>query len=433
MSLSELACRHASPKPKPYKIFDSGGLYLEVRPSGAKIWRFKYRHEGNEKVLTFGPYPHLSLIKAREKRDQNKSRLFDGFDPSAERKEQKRLQKYNNAQTFKLIAEQWHKKYYSTWTPRYAKHIILRLNANVFPCFGDKPISKLTLPDIIQCVELIEQRKAFDMSRRILRIIGQIMRYAVITGRAERDLTPELRKSLIKYNKGHYASIDPSELPELVRAIYANNARLFPQTVYALKLLLLTFQRPSEVVEAKKTEFDLDKKIWVIPPERMKMKKGHIVPLSDQVVELLKEIFTTFNYSEYLLPSVAYRHSPISNNTVLSGLSALGYNKRMTGHGFRALAMGAIKENFDYRHEVIDRQLAHVPKNSVDRAYDRAVFLSQRTKMMQDWADYVYDKLQQKIEKSVSPSISTTGNTVNHDVMPLIHNPIQIGYSSSYR
>jgi len=235
----------------------------------------------------------------------------------------------------------------------------------------------------------IEERKAYHMTRRVLQIIGQIMRYAVVTGRADRDFTPDLKGALKKYKKGHYAAIDADELPNLLQAIYKNEPRLYKQTILAIKLILLTFVRTSELINATWDEFDFENKIWRIPAQRMKMRLPHIVPLSKQVNDILEELGNAYGRKGYILPSIVNWKKPISNNTILSGLGRLGYKGIMTGHGFRALAMSTIKEKLGYRHEVVDRQLAHLPKSLIDQAYDRAMFLPDRTKMMQEWADYI--------------------------------------------
>ena len=389
MSLSDLAIRHATPKQKPFKLSDTEGLFLDVRPTGKKIWRLKYYFLGNERLYTIGNYPSINLVKAREKRDELKSVIAEGKNPSEIKAEQKRLVIFHNAQTFQIVAEEWHNRKLDTWTKAYGRTILYRLQMNVFPCFGHKRISTITVQDIIHCLHKIEDRNAYDLTKRVLHIIGQVLRYAVITGRAERDVTPDLRGALKRHKSGHYACIFPEEIPDFLKALNSNNARLYLQTVLAIRLLMLTFVRTKELIEATWDEFDFDRKIWTIPPERMKMRRQHEVPLSRQVIEILQDLKNMFPTRQYILPSIINAKKPISNNTILKALESMGYKGRMTGHGFRALAMSTIKENFDYRHEVIDRQLAHLPSNKVDQAYDRAQFMPQRTQMMQDWADFV--------------------------------------------
>jgi len=362
---------------------------MDIRPTGRKYWRLKYSIYGNEKLYTIGQYPLISLVKAREKRDSLRALVMDGIDPADIKAEQKRKYLNKQLQTFQIVAEEWHTRNFDTWTPRYGKEILVRLKNNVFPHMGNKPISDVTIQDTIQCLHKIEDRGAYDMTRRILRLIGQIMRYAVVTGRAVRDFTPDMKGSLKRYKSGHYAAITSAELPEFVNILYRNEARLFKRTTIAVKLLMLTAVRTRELIEAKWTEFDLENKVWVIPANRMKTRIEHVVPLSSQVLELLNELKKDFGHKEYILPSVVRSDKPLSNNTILKALATLGYEKKMTGHGFRSLFMSTIKENFDYRHEIIDRQLSHVPNNKIDKAYDRAYFLPQRTALMQDWGNYI--------------------------------------------
>lgn len=379
------------PKEKPYRIYDTGGLYLEIKPSGKRIWRLRYNMYNREKSLTMGDYPALGLIKAREQRDMHKVMIANGIDPSAIKQEDKRLAKFHAAQSLEEVGREWYERNRDNWTRKHSHNILRRLELYVFPRLGRKPISDLTPLDVLDCLQKIEDRGILHTAKRILQIISQVLRYAVVTGRATRDFTPDLKGSLKRSKGGHYAAISSEELPELVRAIEQNKPRMFRQTILATKLLMLTFVRTSELINATWCEFDFDKKIWSIPAERMKMSKPHIVPLSNQVVSILNELKELFGDMEkaYILPSVINKNKPISNLTILKGLERLGYKGRMTGHGFRALAMSTIKEHLKYQHDVVDRQLAHVHKNAVDKAYDRAQFLEERTKMMQDWADYI--------------------------------------------
>ncbi|MGJ1334185.1 tyrosine-type recombinase/integrase [Sphingobacterium siyangense] len=391
MSLSDLACRKAMPESKPYRLYDTNGLYLEVLPTGKRVWRLKYRIYAKDKTFTLGHYPELGLVQAREQRDSQKEAISLGNDPSAQKQEHKRLATFKAAQTFEAVAREWHTRNFDTWTEKHAGHIIRRLEQNVFKSFGSKPIAEVNIQDTLACLQKVEDRGCIHMAKRIKQIIGQVLRYAVVTGRADRDFTPDLRGALKRYRPGHFATIESEELPALIQTIEQNKPRLFRQTIIAIKLLMLTFVRTNELINATWQEFDLEKRIWRIPAERMKMRKEHIVPLSHQVMVLLSELQELFgNRPERpILPSVIRRTVPISNNTILSALDSLGYKYKMTGHGFRALAMTTIKENMSYRHEVIDRQLAHAHKNKIQAAYDRAQFLKERTQMMQDWADYI--------------------------------------------
>ena len=391
MSLTDLSCRNAMPKAKQYRLYDTGGLYLEVKPSGKRVWRLKYAIHGKEKTLTMGDYPVIGLLKAREQRDVERENIRQGIDPSARKQEQKRLAKYISAQSFEDVAIEWYHRNYDTWTHKHARNIIRRLELYVFPKFGKKPISEITPLDVLDCLQKIEDRNILHTAQRALQIIGQVLRYGVATMRAERDFTPDLRDMLKQRQAGNFASISVDELPELAQAIERNHAGLYRQTILATKLLMLTFVRTNELLKAEWSEFDFEKKIWVIPAERMKMRKSHIVPLSRQAIIVLQELRQLFGQRDdgYIFPSTVHWNKPVSHMTILNALERLGYKGRMTGHGFRSLAMSAIKEKLDYRHEVVDRQLAHGHRNKIDKAYDRTQFMAERIKMMQDWGDYI--------------------------------------------
>ncbi len=389
MTLTELKCKNAKSREKAYKIFDGGGLYLEIMPSGAKYWRLKYRSAGKEKRLAIGVYPTVSLAKARDACIDPKRDIRKGGDPSASRQETKRLDRLNAQNTFKAIALEWHTHNYSTWSERHAKHILLRLENDVFPELGEVPIRTITPVHVVACIRKIEGRGAGEMARRAKQMCSQVFRYAVVTGRADRDVTGSLKDALKKRKVKHYGAIEVDDLPKLLAALKENDARISRQTKLAMNLTMLTFVRTSELIEATWSEIDLEKREWLIPAERMKMRQPHIVPLSEQVVEIFNELKTLNPKREHVFPSIPRPHKPMSNATILRALERMGYKHKMTGHGFRALALSAIKEKLSYTHEIVDRQLAHTPKSRVDKAYDRAKFLPQRRKMMQDWADYV--------------------------------------------
>ncbi|MFD1258115.1 tyrosine-type recombinase/integrase [Mucilaginibacter terrae] len=389
MPLIDLNCRHAKPKEKAYRIFDTNGLYLSVMPSGTKVWRYKYRFLGKEKLLTIGHYPAISLVLARQKRDVAKELIAGGIDPAADKQDQKNAVKHKAEQTFEVVATEWHTHFEDTWEPRYAKHITQRLKMNAYPFIGSIPIAELTAHQLLTCLQRIEGRGRSDLAKRMLSLIGQVLRYAVITGRTDRDVSVFLKGALKKYKKGHHAAINSDQLPDFLRTLEKNERRLYPQTIYAIRLMLLTFVRTNELIGAKWEEFNFEKAIWIVPAERMKMRIEHIVPLSKQVIAILNELKNLYGGNGFILPSIVNPNKHISNNTILKGLDALGYHKIMTGHGFRALAMSTIKEKLHYRHEVVDRQLAHLPKSKIDQAYDRAQFLPQRVKMMQKWADFI--------------------------------------------
>ena len=388
MPLTDASCKNAKPKEKPYKLADGFGMYLEVRPTGARYWRMKYRHAGKEKRLAFGVYPEVSLLEARKKRDAARRLLDIGTDPGQAKRIKKRQDAVNNENTFEAVARQWHAKMVDAWTPRHADNVLHRLEVDIFPLLGKRPIADIDAPEILDTLQQVENRGAREIAKRLGQNCGQIYRYAIVTGRAKYNPAADLKGALKPVIEGHYAALTAKELPEFIRTLDRNEARLFPLTRLAIRLMMLTFVRTGELINARWEEFDIDGGEWVIPGERMKMRKEHIVPLSSQAIAVLREI-QVFGAGELVFPNQTNPKKGMSNNTILYALGRLGYKGRMTGHGFRALAMSTIKEKLGYRHEVVDRQLAHAHKNKVDKAYDRAQFLEERKIMMQQWADYL--------------------------------------------
>lgn len=391
MGLTDKKCVAAKPKDKSYKLTDGGGLYLQVQPNGARHWRMKYYFQGKEKLLALGAYPILTLAEAREKRDQIKRTLANGQDPSAKRKEAKREAIRKSRTTFESVALEWHEKQNAKWTASHAARIRRRLEINVFPYIGSRSIAEIAAPELLDCVlRRMEKRGALHLVRRVNQICGQVFRYGIVTGRCQRDPSSDLRGALEKRKAGHYAALDIKEMPGFLAAL-ERDERLYARTQRAIRLLMLCFTRTTELIHATWNEFDLENAVWEIPAERMKMRRPHVIPLSRQAIQILEEQRAETGHlnTEWVFPSQVRPKRPMSNNTVLFAIGRMGYKGRMTGHGFRALAMSAIKERLGYRHEVVDRQLAHLPGNNVDRAYDRAQFLEERTRMMQEWADYL--------------------------------------------
>lgn len=393
MALTDMQCRAAQPKDKKYKLFDNEGLYLEVLPSGGKYWRLKYRWHGKEKRFAIGVYPKVTLLKARKEKERIREQLSSGVDPVILKSQEKHRAAFESAQTFEHIAKEWHVKGLQAWDPRYAQTIMHRLEKYTFAEFGHYPLTELKPTTILACLQKIE-KTAPEMARRIKQLVSHILRYAIVTNRIDRDLTIGLEMALVKYRKGHFASINIDDLPKLLTALHSHKARLYHQTYLAIRLMLLTFVRTSELIEAKWEEIDFDRAMWTIPAERMKMRSPHLVPLSKQSLHILRELRTMNEHREHIFPSLPRPKQPMSKGTILMALKRMGFGKRMTGHGFRSLALGILKEKLGYSHEIADRQLAHVPKNSTDRAYDRAQFLLQRTEMMQNYANYLDDVCQ---------------------------------------
>jgi integrase len=387
--LTIIAARNAKPKNRLYRLFDERGLYLEVMPSGSKYWRLKYRFNGKEKRLALGVFPEISLAEAREKRDEARKLVAAGNDPAFTKKEEKRQRMLRSINTFEAVARAWQKDHDVRWSPHYSANVLKRLEVDIFPHIGNRPIAEISPLELLEVIKKIEKRGAHEVARRCLALCGKVYKYAIPNGVAERNPAADLHGALVPYKKSHFAALDIKELPEFLKALERNDARLYQQTRNAVRLLMLTFTRTSELINATWDEFNLDEAIWEIPAERMKMRKAHIVPLSKQAIEIFKEQKEMAGKWKWVFPNQVRPITPMSNNTVLFAIGRLGYKGRMTGHGFRALAMTAIKENLGYRHEVVDRQLAHAHRNSVDAAYDRAQFLSERKKMMQEWSDYI--------------------------------------------
>lgn len=382
--LTEMQCRNAKPREKAYKLFDGGGLYAEVKPNGSILWYLKFYYQGTERRLAIGPYPLNSLKEAREKRDDAKRLLAEGKDPVQEKRKRKDQAMADMANTFEKIAREWHGLHTPDWTPEHAQTILNRLEKDVFPIIGKVPIKNLKHKDLLDMAKSIQERGANELAKRVIQMSRHIFQYAIITGRADRNLAEDLRGLIKAKPKKHFASLDIKDLPEFLGALYTNEARLMPLTHLAVQFMMLTFVRTGEMIAAEWSEFDFEEKMWLVPAKRMKMNKDHLVPLSDQALDVLQKIRDQHTNQTYVFPSRGNPRNHMSNNTILMALRRMGYQGQMTGHGFRSLAMSTIMEKLGYRHEVPDRQLAHSKRGDVNKAYDRAMFLDERKVMMQD-------------------------------------------------
>jgi integrase len=398
LPLAEIQVRNAKPREKPYKLFDGGGLFLEVARCGSRIWRFKFRQKnGKENTLTFGRYPEISLLEAREKRLAARRLIAHGIDPAKHRDDAKRKAAERASNTFEKIAREWYANKIPTWSERTARSTLRRLEADIFDKIGDRPIDELKHRELIVVLRKIEQRGASEVAHRMKAVCSQIFSYAIQCGLTDRNLVVDMKDVLKTRRASHFAAIDADELPAFLGALERQEARMYKATRIALRLMLLVFVRTSELIETAWSEIDLEKGEWIIPWQRMKRGRltvnpdmtNHHVCLSRQALVLLRRLHAITGHSKHLFPNQRDHERPISNNTILVALERMGYKGRMTGHGFRALAMSTIKERLEYRHEVIDRQLAHAPKDKVASAYDRAQFLAERRRMMPDWADYI--------------------------------------------
>jgi integrase len=384
--LTSTKIRAAKPQEKPYKLSDSGGLYLLVNPNKSLWWRLKYRFEGREKLLSLGVYPHVSLQQARSQRDEAKKAIANGVDPSAKRQAEKSA----TANTFEAVAREWLTLQEGKLAPATYSKAVWTLETLMFPYIGSRPVAKLGATDVLKVLKRIESRGTHETAHRARQRCSQVFRYAVQTERAERDVTADLRGALAPVVSEHHAAItEPARVGELLRAIdgYAGHV----VTAYALKLAPLLFVRPGEFRHAEWTEFDLEghEPHWRIPAEKMKMGEQHVVPLSKQAVALLRELHPLTGRGKYVFPSLRGGSRPMSENTVNAALRRLGYTTdEMTGHGFRSLASTNLNEQ-GYHPDLIELQLAHAERNKVRAAYNKAQRLPERRKMMQSWADYL--------------------------------------------
>jgi len=386
--LSEVRVRTTKPKEKEYKLFDGGGLFLMVTPSGGKLWHFKYRFDKKEKKLTFGPYPEISLADARQKREDARRYLAQGIDPGSVRKAQKQVET-QSTETFEIIAREWHIKYTPTWAPGHAAKVIRNLERDLFPWIGSRPINEIKAPELLSTLRRIESRGALDTAHRVRTNASQVFRYAVATGRADRNPATDLIGALPPTIDKHLPSLtDPKEVAPLLRAMDGYQGSFVVQC--ALRLAPLFFVRPGELRHAEWSEIDLDEAVWNIPAQKMKMKIAHIVPLCKQAIEILKELKPLTGASKYVFPSGRSFVRPMSENAVNAALRRMGYDQgTMTGHGFRAMARTILDEVLHIRPDFIEHQLAHAVRDPNGRAYNRTAHLDERRKMMQTWADYL--------------------------------------------
>ncbi|HMM38187.1 MAG TPA: integrase arm-type DNA-binding domain-containing protein [Desulfovibrio sp.] len=386
--LTNTAIRNAKPGPKPQRLFDGGGMYLEISPAGGKLWRLKFRFGGKEKRLALGAYPAVGLADARDKAEAARKLLAQGVDPSAARKAEKAGEEAE-AETFATLALDWFGRFRHTFTAKHGDTVMHRLKTDVFPWLGHRPVREITAPEILAVVRRIEDRGAAETARRQLQKIGQILAFAVATGRAERNPAADLRGAVPPPAKRHFAALtDSFKVAELLKDIDAYQGSHVVRC--ALRLAPLLFVRPGELRHAEWAEFELDGRtpLWRIPPEKMKMRRQHLVPLAPQAVAILRELHPLTGAGKYLFPG----NRPgkiISENTLGAALRTLGYtSEEMTAHGFRAMASTMLNE-IGWPPDVIEAQLAHAPKNAIRAAYNRAQYLSQRIEMMESWADFL--------------------------------------------
>lgn len=393
MALVDVTIKKAKPREKDYKLSDGGGLYLLVASTGGKRWRFKYRFDGKEKLLSLGVYPDISLADARDGRDKARKFVANGIDPSADRKALKESKAELQANSFEVIAREWHKHMVDgkAWSMEHATTIMNRMESDIFPWIGKKPITEVTAKEIKAILDRVKGRGVIETARRAQTIMGQVYKHAIMTDKAQYDISAGFRGYLpgVSKTRVHMASVtDPKELAPLLRAIDTYQGSFVAQS--ALKLLPVLFVRPGELRHMEWAEINFDAAEWNIPAQKMKMKYPHLVPLCWQAVEILKEIQPLTGNSKYVFPSTRSHDRCMSDNTINASFRRMGFDSEtVTGHGFRATARTILDEVLHQRPDFIEHQLAHRVKDPNGTAYNRTSHLAERKKMMQLWADYL--------------------------------------------
>jgi integrase len=388
MALTDTEIKKTKAKEKAYSLNENGGLYLWITPVGGKLWRWAYRFDRKEKLMSFGKYPDVPLALARERHSEARKLLATGVDPMAQRKAEKTAERIAIENSFQSITTQWLEHWQEGKSPRHVDTVRRRMAADILPCLGARPIAEIEAPELVAMANAIQDRGARDIAKRALETVGQVFRFGIAHGYAKRNPATEIRPSdILKSSpKTNYARVDGRELPTLLRRIEVYQGKQV--TRLAMKLMSMTFVRTTELIEAKWGEFDLENARWDIPAERMKMRTPHIVPLARQALEVLEMLRDFTGSNEWLFPGDLNAAQPMSNNTILKALERMGYKGRMTGHGFRGLASTILHEQ-GYAHDHIELQLAHAPCNAVSAAYNHALYLEPRARMMQDWADFL--------------------------------------------
>jgi integrase len=384
VNLKDSALRALKLPEKPQKLFDGNGLFLLVKPNGAKHWRLKYYFQGKEKLITLGPYPLVSLKEARERATAARKTLESGNDPSALRKQAMHV----SQNTFELVALEWHEKQTSRWSATYTEATMNRMKRNLFPFIGSRPVSQVTAPEILALLRKVEARGTIGTAHALKDICSSVMRYAIATGRAERDPAADLRGALTPNVKKHRPALTtPESVGSLMHAIYNYQGSLVVRS--ALQIMAFTFCRSTEIRQAEWREFDFDDNLWRIPAARMKMKRDHLVPLSRQALVVLEKLRPYSGGGQFVFPSYGSETVPFGKTALQRAIRTMGFERdEMCPHGFRAMASTLLNE-LGYNADWIERQLAHVPLNKVRGIYNRAEHLPERRRMLQEWADYL--------------------------------------------
>ncbi len=384
MALTEMQIKHLKPKDKPYRAYDAEGLYLQISPTGGKLWRWKFRKADNEQVAALGKYPAVSLAQARKLRDEARAILETGRHPTEEKKAKRLRNSVEGGNTFEAITRLWMDTKQKGLNQKYVVQNLARLEQHVFPLIGALPITEITIPIVVKVIDKIADRGTIETAKRMKGLISQVFRFASTRGLCDHNPAADLRGILPPQEKRHHASLAIADVPALLQAI---DARKPDFSKYAMQLLALTFVRTGELIGAKWEEIDLDREEWHIPKERMKARRPHVVPLSKQAITIFKELQARTGDKTHVFYSPASKSKHISNGTVLMALRRMGYGGEMTGHGWRALASSILYEK-GYKPEAIEAQLAHKDENETRSAYNyKATYMLERKKMMQDYAD----------------------------------------------
>jgi integrase len=389
MALTNIQVKQAKAQDKPYKLADGKGMYLYVTTKSQKYWRLDYRFGGKRKTLALGVYPEVSLADARAKCNDAKKQVSNDLDPNDTKRIAKVTKTQSQENSFKALALEWFAQRQSPWSESHRERVDRMLHKELFPQLGRRPVGEITSPELLSCLRLIEARGVLETAKRAKQVAGQVFRYAVVTGKADRDPSVDLKDALATPIRKHFTAItEPREVGKLL--LMLDDYQGTPEVATALKLAPLFFCRPKELRHMEWSEVDFDKEEWHIPASKMKMKADHIVPLCRQAINELQKLLQLTGHRQYVFPSARSPRRPMSDNAVLSAMRRLGIPKeQMTGHGFRAMARTLLDEELGYRIEWIECQLAHAVKDANGRAYNRTTYLKQRKEMMQRWANYL--------------------------------------------
>ena len=388
MLLTTIKIEKAKPKDKPYKLRDGDGLFVLIHPNGGKYWRLRYSFARKEKEVALGTYPEVSLSDARDKRLAARKLVAGGLDPGAKKKEEKRLEVFNADNTFKAVAEDWHGRNKSKWTPDHAERLWRRLELYAFADLDSQPIASIKTPNLIALLRKVEKRGTLETAHRLAQTLNVVFRYAVHCGLIDQNPASDLRGVVAPHKATNFPTINAKELPEFFEKLDAVGTN--PQNKIATRLLMLTFLRPGELQKSLWTDIDFESKQWRIPAERMKMRKPHMVPLARQAITLLQQLKEITGHSVYVFPSQQRQKNPyMSENTINQMLKRMGYKDKLVAHGFRALASTTLNEMSHFGKDIIEAQLSHMDEDKIRGTYNRAEYAEQRIKMMQWWADYI--------------------------------------------